>query len=179
METTIRKIGQALNEQGGLWAIGGSVLLSKFYLEDSPNDIDILVREGDIDGIVLAMDKIGSRKSQDEDKSFATRHFYQYEVDGISVDIISNFIINHDEGSFEYIFDKRSISFLDEIDEVHIPFSSLEDWCGLYLLMGREKRFKSIEDYFRKNGLGDPYLLERFLKGNIPQDKAKMLKSIL
>ena len=163
-------IGERLNRANILWAVGGSVLLSQYGLEDKPHDIDILV---DVSGVKKADDilaAIGQRKQGEASELFATKHFSQYIIDGIDVDVMAGLAIRHSAGVYEYIFDRDSVTSIINMDGVGIPFTSLEDWYVIYqLIPGRGERASVIQVYLLTNGLRHPNLLQRALEGNVPK----------
>lgn len=71
----------------------------------------------------------------------------------------------------EYIhtFDSKSIAAIKNINDLAIPFTSLEDWYVLYqLIPNKEARVKMIESYLQTNGMQHGDLLERIVEGNLP-----------
>ncbi|MGL5243797.1 MAG: hypothetical protein ACRC7R_01290, partial [Sarcina sp.] len=101
-------------------------------------------------------------------------------INELDVDVMCGFAVNHTNGTFNYVFDSNSISEFKVINEVKIPFTSLEDWYVLYqLIPNREVKVKIIEKYLLSNGIKKPMLLERALEGCLPIDIRKRVCNIL
>lgn len=176
----LSKIGKKFNEEDILWAVGASIVLNSYGLISSPNDIDILVNEDDIDEADRILKEMGKKKSSDKTNTYSTKYFYEYVIDDIDVDVMADFCINHKRGTFEYPFDNESISNWIKINNVDIPLTSLEDWYVIYqLIPGRDKKVKIIEDYLLQNGVSNYGLLERALKENLPREVRDNVNSIL
>lgn len=164
MENIIKKIATLFNKENITWALGGSWVLKKHGLKDNPHDIDIIVVEGDIDKANEVLKQIGKPKKIEPLEKYKTKYFYEYIVDGVDVDIMCKFVINDKDFTFEYLFDKQSISDVVYIDGVKINYSSIEDWYVLYRLMNREKDdLKAIQKYLINRGIKNTYLFERIM----------------
>lgn len=169
MFKTVSYIGQKFNDSNIVWAIGASMMLNQFGLIDNPNDIDIFVDVKDIDRADEILKSIGEKKEPKKTSAYATKHFYEYLINGIDIDVMAGLAINHDSGVYEYVFDTDSVSRIELINEVEIPFTSLEDWYVIYqLISNRESRVNLIERYFALNGIKNIALLQRALRGNLP-----------
>ena len=152
-------IGERLNRANILWAVGGSVLLNQYGLEDKPGDIDILVDVLDIDRADEILTAIGQKKQGRVSELYATKHFYQYEMNGVDVDVMAGFATHHSQGVFEYVFDGESVTEIKNINWVDIPFCSLEDWYVIYqLIPGRQAKVAKIKEYLLAKGLSHPNL---------------------
>ena len=93
---------------------------------------------------------------------------------------MAGFVVNHNNGAFRYIFDKSSISEYKVINEVKIPFTSLEDWYVIYqLIPNRKAKVEMIEKYIVSNGIKKSILLERALQGCLPIDVRRKVEDIL
>lgn len=168
---TLSFIGERLNNEGVLWAVGGSILLNHYGLIEKPNDIDILVDLKDIKKADRILKSIGEKKDSEKTDTYSTEYFYEYVINGFDVDVMSGMCINYEHGIFHYIFDESSISEVKKINGVNIPLTSLEDWYVLYqLIPGRENKVKMIENYLLSNGIKNPNLLKRSLKGDLPKE---------
>lgn len=93
---------------------------------------------------------------------------------------MAGFVVNHNNRAFRYIFDKSSISEYKVINEVKIPFTSLEDWYVIYqLIPNRKAKVEMIEKYIVSNGIKKSILLERALQGYLPIDVRGKVEDIL
>lgn len=173
-------IGEKLNDDGVVWAVGASIVLHHYGLIDNPSDIDILVDLNDIDKVDKILKSIGENKIKEKSDTYSTKYFYEYVVHGVDIDVMAGLAINYNNGIFEYIFDHTSISEFKEINGVNIPLTSLEDWYTIYqLIPSRKIKVKMIENYLLSNGIKKPDLLERALIGGLPEEVRDKIQSIL
>jgi hypothetical protein len=180
MFNTLSYIGEKLNSSGVVWAVGASMLLYQYGLVDKPNDIDIFVDTQDIDKADGILKGIGRKKVYEKTTTYSTEYFYEYIINGIDVDVMAGFKINHSCGVFKYPFDSKSISEVKEINGVDIPFTSLEDWYVIYqLIPNREVKVNMIEKYLTLNGVKNTFLLERALDGELPMEVSKRIRNLL
>lgn len=180
MFNTLSYIGKKFNDSGVVWGVGASLLLNQFSLIDKPNDIDIFVDIKDIDKVDEILKSIGDKKPWEKTSTYSTEYFYEYVINGVDIDVMAGFRINHNSGVFEYVFDNRSISETRKINGVDIPFTSLEDWYVIYqLIPSREAKVNMIEKYIISNGIKRYDLLERMLEGNLPLEVREKVKNML
>lgn len=180
MFNTLSYIGKNLNDANVVWGVGGSLLLNKFGLIDKPNDIDIFISTDDIEKADEILRTIGEKKKWEKTSTYSTKYFYEYVINGFDVDVMSGFAINHNDGIFRYIFDINSISELKMINDVNIPFTSLEDWYVIYQLIPKRKcKVEMIEKYILSNGIKNNFLLQRSLEGCLPADVRVKINALL
>lgn len=180
MFKTLSYIGEKLNNSNIVWGVGASILLNQSGLIDKPNDIDIFVDIKDINRADEILKSIGEKKQWEKTATYSTKYFYEYIINGVDVDVMAEFAVNHNSGVFEYIFGYDSISEFKKINGVDIPFTSLEDWYVIYqLIPDREAKVNIIESYLISNGVKKPILIERILRGNLPVEVRERVKKIL
>lgn len=90
-------IGEKLNNSNIVWGVGASILLNQFGLIEKPNDIDIFVDIKDIERVDEILKSIGEKKKWEKSSTYSTKYFYEYTVDGIDVDVMAGFAVNHKE----------------------------------------------------------------------------------
>jgi len=169
MFQTLSAIGTKLNENNIIWGVGASILMYQHGLLSNPHDINLIVDINDIEKADKILKRMGERKTYYKDTNYSTKYFYEYVINNIDVDVMAGLAINHNSGIFEYNFDCNSVSEFIEINDVSIPFTSLEDWYVIYqLIPGRESKVKMIEDYLLQSRLHNPDLLKRLLQENLP-----------
>ena len=180
MFNTLSYIGKKFNEKRIMWGVGASILLNNYGLIDKPNDIDILVDLKDIEKADKVLKSIGKKIVCEKTDIYSTKYFYEYVVNNFDVDVMAGLSINYDNGIFKYIFDQSSISEIKVINGVNIPLTSLEDWYVIYqLIPNREIKVSMIENYILLNGIKKPYLLERALRGNLPNEVKDNIQTLL
>lgn len=162
LEKVLIQISKALNNSDILWSVGASLLLNRYGLVDNPTDIDITTLASDIHQIDKILSSIGQKQAESTSDIYLTDYFYEYVIDGVNVDVMAGLKIRSGNSVFTYDFDKESVPHCFEINNVKIPFSTLEEWSILYQLMPqREAKVKLINGYFNKYGIQYPHLLER------------------
>ncbi|WP_315120612.1 hypothetical protein [uncultured Clostridium sp.] len=169
MFETLRYIGEKLNHEGVKWAVGASILLNHYGLVDNPNDIDILIDLEDKEKVDNIFKDLGVGEEKGKTTTYLTRYFGEYKVNNVYVDIMGGFIINHENGQYEYIFDENSITSSMDLNGINIPLTSLEDWYVAYqLIPNRDYKVEIIENHLLKQGIKHMDLLKRASKQELP-----------
>lgn len=151
--------------------VGASILLNFYGLIKAPNDIDILVSIKDIKKTDMILKDLGDKKKWEKTTNYSTEVFYEYNINGFDLDVMSGLRINFCNGSFEHCFDEKSIIEFRKVNGVDIPLTALEDWYVIYqLIPNREVNVKLIEDYIKLNGLKHPFALEKALFCDLPKE---------
>lgn len=169
-----------LTKENVLWALGGSLMLRQYGLVETSNDIDLLVALPDAARTHDLLLTLGTGSQGAPKDPFCTRHFYQYEIDGTSLDVMAGYSTRHDAGVYELPFDASSIVKRVEIGGASVPLSSLEDWFVLYqLIPAKSAKADLIEDYLLHHGVQRPDLLERALQGCLPDAVRGRVETLL
>ncbi len=141
MDDIVQSLAKALNSRNILWGIGGSYLLKTYGIVDEVHDLDIIVAAEDITKAIQVLDTIAKRKSIPVKDEYRTKHFSVYSYEGLSIDVMSTFRIEHIAGIYEFVLDELSIVDRRPVNGIEIPFTSLEDWLIAYKLMkGRDSK---------------------------------------
>lgn len=185
-------VADKLNKENITWGIGASVMLHHYGLVSMPNDIDILIDIKDIENVDSILKEVGEKKPLNPMKIYSTKYFYEYEVQGVDIDVMAGFIINHEKGSYEYTFYKDSLDFAKgndlgndpsgefNLDYITLPFTTLEDWYVIYqLIPGRENKVLLIEDYLKAKGTCRVDILKRTLNQPLPYKVEKRIKAFM
>ena len=169
-ELLLAKIGRCLNESNVLWGVGASMMLYYKGLVKEPKDIDFIVDKKDIEKVDRLLSELGEKTVREKSSFYATTYFYEYNIDGIEVDVMCEFTICNHGLQYLYDFNEQSVVEMAEIEGEQIPFTGLEDWYVLYQIMpGREQRVNLIEDFFVKNGVSHPNLLIKMKEQVLPE----------
>lgn len=180
MKKSLLKIARVLNEAEVIWGVGASLMLHSLGLVEEVNDIDIMVDIKDKEKAVEALEKIANHIPTLQKDEYETRYFGTFEVDGTDLDVMSGFRIKHSDGVYEFPMDGQSVVKIDVIDGHRIPYTSLEEWLVAYMIMiKRESKVKMITDYFDKEGVAHPELLERALEQDLPKEIRKEINKYL
>jgi hypothetical protein len=168
-----------LNNHDIHYGVGGSLMLKQMGFDVTPHDVDIVVHERDILKVVKLLSECAILQPPIESGAYLTKHFFRFVLNETHIDIITNFAYAHDEGHYHALFDKISIVKTSEIDGLTIPLMSLEEWYVIYQIMKRDKQIFLIEEYWKKNGIEYPDLLERQLTLNIPHQIKLKIESLI
>ncbi|PAV30527.1 hypothetical protein CIL05_05345 [Virgibacillus profundi] len=169
MKSTLQKLASELNNHNILWGLGGSAMLYHYQITDVVNDIDILIDEQHAEEVESIISAISKKEEAIRKEPFATKHFQKYNYEDTSIDIMGGFQIYHEQGLYTLGFDQASITAIIVIDNIRVPFSSLEDWYILYsLIPGKQYKADLIEDYWKANSIQHPNLLKRALQKPLP-----------
>lgn len=182
MLETLSFIGDRLSHQNITWGVGGSLLLSFYKIIDNPNDIDILVDEKNAVLLNEIMSSVGkTKKTLSSSLSlFRTVSFSKYRINGIDIDVMGGFAIQHDEGTYKLSLQQESIVAHKKINGINIPLCSLEDWYILYwLIPNKQEKALLIEKYLRTNGIAHPQLLKKALRQSLPPEVKKRINKVL
>ena len=144
----LAKLAADLNESDILWAVGASTMLFLRRIVTEFHDIDLMVCEEDIDVAKEILLRHGKLLPTEADSKYSSRHFLEFDVDGVEIDLIAGFVINTEDGKqhvcpLEVEEVDACVDILDEAVALH----SLQTWYKYYTLMGRTDRVKQIEEY--------------------------------
>lgn len=171
MLRTVSLIGEKLSNHNVTWGIGGSLLLKFYNIIDKPNDIDILVNEAHITKFNEIISSFGTQKKALRSDPFRTTNFTKYKINGIDIDVMVGFAIQHNKGIYKLDLQPESITAYRKVHGIDIPLCFLEDWYILYWLIPKKKdKALLIENYFKTNGITHPQLLEEALKQPLPNE---------
>ena len=180
MDKVLEKLARSFGGENISWGLGASFLLLEYGLVEKAQDIDIIVSSEDIERAILVLDSMAKRIEIPLKEEYSTGKFLVYELDGVSIDVMTSFRIKHSEGVYEFIFDELSIVGHVESNGETIPLTSLEDWLVAYDLMpGRESKVELIKKYLMQNGVRNPELLSRSLDQPLPGKTRRLVKKML
>ncbi|WP_430786467.1 nucleotidyltransferase domain-containing protein [Virgibacillus flavescens] len=177
---TLALLGEELNKTNIKWAVGGSLLLLFENINTSPNDIDLLVAEKDVDQLTEILSRLGEEKQVTSKSPFMTSYFSKYEVDSVGIDVMAGFAICHRNGIYKLPFNRDLVIRYKMVEGVYIPLSFIEDWFILYqLIPGKAYKADQIEYFFRTNGLSYPDRFQSALKQPMPPNVKKRIEKLL
>lgn len=133
----LSKIAKALNEHHITWALGASGMLYFNGITASFHDLDIMVSEACIEEAKAALSALGCPLERKPNPQYQTKHFLEYTIDCVEVDVIAGFVIVKDGISHPAPFDETHIEKSVTVNGQTVPLQRLSDWAGYYALMGR------------------------------------------
>lgn len=142
------KIAKVLNNHDITWCVGASLLLYFKGITEVFQDIDIMVMEEDVDRVSQILLEHGRLQPQNPNAQYKTKHFLEFVVDGVDIDVMAGFVIV--SGGVDYYFplERSSVKDFITVNNITIPLQSLEEWRTYYNLMGRVEKVKMIDSYF-------------------------------
>ena len=138
-------IAKRLNENNIKWGVGASLLLYFKSITDTFNDIDLMVTAEDVDRLRTVLSEIGKMRPSNPNKMYRTRHFYEFVIDGVDVDVMEGFTIVRDGVEYDCSFTSDSIDEYINLNGEKIPLQSVSDWRRFYELMGRDAKVEMID----------------------------------
>ena len=145
----LAKLAADLNESDLIWAVGASAMLFLRGIVREFHDIDLLVCEEDVEKAKEILLRHGTLLPTQPDDRFGSRHFLEFDVDGVEIDLIAGFVVNSADGKQHVcpLQVEEVDACVDVLDQA-IALHSLNVWYQYYTWMGRKDRIKNIEDYF-------------------------------
>ncbi len=141
----LSNIAHVLNEKNVVWAVGASMLLYFKGKTDFFHDIDLMVSEDDVEKLKEQLLPMGLLAPPKLDKQYKTRHFLEFTIDGIDVDVMAGFVIVKDGRDVDCSLFPEQIEEYIQLNGETIPLQSLSDWRRYYELMGRSSKVEMID----------------------------------
>lgn len=138
-------IACVFNEQNILWAVGASALLYFHGKTNFFDDLDLMVSEADVEKAKAALLNMGTLTPPKPDKQYKTRHFLEFVIDGVDVDIMAGLVIVKDDEDFDCSLFAHQIESFATLYGQTIPLQSLHIWRRYYQLMGRVSKVQMID----------------------------------
>lgn len=136
----LSRIAKALNDHHIVWAVGASGMLYLNGITDTFHDLDIMVSEECIHQAKIAMSALGQLLEREPTPQYRTKHFLEYVVDDVEVDVMAGFVIVKDGVSYPAPFDEAHIEKVVTVNGQSVPLQFLSDWERNYTLMGRPEK---------------------------------------
>lgn len=146
----LAQIAEELNRQRIMWAIGGSLLLYLNGIVQEFNDIDIMIAEADIEKAKQVMLSLGTQAPPKQSAQYKTKHFYEFEMDGVDVDLMADFTVVRDDAEYYFPLEKEHIVGYAKINGATIPMQSVEAWRTYYERMDRVERIDRANSNYER-----------------------------
>ena len=145
----LAKLAADLNESDILWAVGASAMLFLRGIVQKFHDIDLMVCEEDVEVAKEILLRHGTLLPSEPNGQYGTRHFLEFDVDGVEIDLIAGFVVNSADGKQHVCpLQVEEVDACVDVFDQAIALHSLNVWYQYYTWMGRKDRVKNIEDYF-------------------------------
>jgi len=131
------------------WGIGGSTLLFKLGLIDSPRDLDLVVMPRHFESARSRLSSLLTLRPTAPHPTYVSKHFARFiSATDVGVDIMASIAVRSESTLTTWDFDPRTLSHDDGL-----PWMRAEDWVCLYRLFGRHERAQQLADYLAKTGI--------------------------
>ncbi len=149
-EAVLLKIADILIENEIRWGLGASSMLYFYGLVERARDIDLIVHEDDAQRAMnLLRPHALNIKTDDGKGKYATKYFYEMQIDGQDVDFIGGYKILRKGWVYSFPVLGRATLRSIAFEGRALPVTRIEDWYAAYLVMGDPKgRTATIEAYF-------------------------------
>lgn len=114
-------------------------------ITDGFHDIDIMVHENDVDKAKETLHSLGKLCPPNPNAQYTTKHFYEFIVDGVDVDVMVGFTIVYGGKEYDCSLQEQQIVKYQKMNGVHIPLQSVSLWREYYRLMQRENKVAMID----------------------------------
>ncbi len=129
------------------WGIGGSSLLWKLGIADSPRDLDLVTTAAHFPEMNRLISLKLGQGSSPPHPVYRSRYFARFAPKGpVPVDLFAEVRVETPSGVAEWAFQSASWDAED-----NLPWMRAEDWLHLYQLFDRPIQVKALRDY-----LADP-----------------------
>lgn len=143
IKTALFELAKELNQNSIIWGIGGSLLLFLKGYDTAVNDIDIIVHSKDANKLTKILSKYDLNETRYNEK-YLTEYFYNFNIGSVSIDLMINFTIKHNQKIFT--FDEEKISETKiMIEEQMISLSSVSEWKKAYYAMNRKDKINLLK----------------------------------
>lgn len=144
----LAKLAADLNESDILWAVGASAMLFLRRIVPDFHDIDLMVCPEDIEVAKEILLRHGTLLPSRPDSRFGTRHFLEFDVDGVEIDLIAGFVVNSADGKQHVCpLQVEEVDACVDVADQAVSLHALKTWYEYYTWMGRTDRVKQIEEY--------------------------------
>lgn len=146
----LQRIAKELNREKIEWGLGGSLLLFVRGITDHFGDIDIIVKDSDVLRVNRLLNKMGLLVPKEEDPIYHTKGFFNFDIEGVLVQVMSNLTVKYAEKLYTVPFDESSIDKWEPFGQEKLPLMYLEDWYVIYQLIERTAKVELLEEHFKK-----------------------------
>ena len=142
----LSKLAAEFRKEKLTWSVGASLLLYlKGYVEEF-HDLDIMVTAEDAEKMESILHTFGTLRPS-EPGTYATKHFREFLIGDIEVDMIGGFAIVKDGEVYDCDLHPSQIEGFTEVLGQQIPLQSVALWRTYYALIGREAKVAIIDKH--------------------------------
>lgn len=138
-------IASAFDQQGIVWALGGSMMLFLRGMDLVPRDLDLMVDTKDAQAAKALLGGLGIALQTPASDRFCSAAFERFLIQGVEVDLIAGFTILKDGREHAFPLHKKDIDAY-EAQGLRLPLHAVDSWKQLYAVMDRPAKLKEIEE---------------------------------
>ncbi|MBO4849776.1 MAG: hypothetical protein J5529_02615 [Prevotella sp.] len=138
----LAKIARRMNAAGLTWAVGASLMLFLRGRVGGFHDIDIMVAEEQVAQAIGILEGLGVNKGGRPNPKYLTRHFHEFDIDGVEVDLLAGYVIVSHGLPHECPLRLEDIDSSAMVLGEAIPLHALAEWRRYYILMGKPEKAK-------------------------------------
>ena len=109
-----------------------------------------MIVDDDVEHAKTILSDMGELQKPNLNSKYQTKVFLEYIIDSIDVDVMAGFSILSDDKLYDCSLKKEQIVEKMPLDGELIPLQSPLLWKEYYQLMGRAKKVKMIDDFYKK-----------------------------
>ena len=175
------KIAQTFNREKITWNLGSSGMLFLRGIVHQFNDLDLMIAIEDIEKAAIILDAFGDRLPPRSTQKYQTKHFIEYVIDGVDVDLMAEFVILKDQQSYTFEIHKGDVFDWMMLGFETIYLASIKEWKYYYHLMERHDKisilesisdYHSIELYLKKPSQDDIPNIDQFKQAFVVRDES-------
>ena len=142
--TVLAEIAACLNQAHLTWALGASAMLYFHHLAEDFHDLDIMIVNEDAEQAKALLQTLGVLEPPQAGGSYQTKHFHEFIIDEVEVDLIGGFAIVADGIVHDCSLRPEDITGSVQVHGRTVCLQSLQAWQKNYALMGRVQKAELI-----------------------------------
>lgn len=140
----LSSLAAEFRKQNITWCVGASLLLYLKGYVDTFNDLDLMVTAEDAEKMEAILHTFGILQPS-EPGTYATKHFREFLIGDIEVDMIGGFAIVKDGKVYDCDLHPSQITGYATVLGQQIPLQSVALWRNYYDMIGRKSRVAIID----------------------------------
>jgi len=131
------------------WAIGGSALLYRLGIEETPDDLDIVTIPKHFDSLSERLSRHVGVGFRPEHATYRSEHFKRFtSSSGVTIDAMAGIKVFLGGRNIYWDFDPHRVDHRDGL-----PWMLAEDWIDLYALFQRPTRVAQLNEFLAASKL--------------------------
>ncbi len=141
----LARVAKCLNDAKITWAVGGSLLLYFNGITEVFHDLDLMIFEKDALRAKEILGTLGTLQPSQGGGRYRTKHFYEFSVEGVDIDLMGGFAICSDGVVHTCALEPDQIVGSTSVEGQTIPLQSVALWRTYYEWMERTEKVAMID----------------------------------